>query len=255
MQGRSLKHAAPPFSDTLFLDKITMVFIVAFCFPMVTCVWLSFNQSMIYWVGRSGQLAILALPWMLLGRHFMENSHARLVNVVLVSLLPVVAVLLLARTHLQWATDAQTKLQTQDCSTFQRKVRLQSAWNAADQALSSCVDFRMNTTDAPTRSEVERLTDASQCDAYVAGLPKWGAEWEYLSSLERSQGCAGWCEPGRALWTLGAEDRLRDRCSIVAGDIMGGVSGWTRQITYYSVALLVVAGLTISAQASTGASM
>eukprot|EP00442_Polarella_glacialis_P056413 CAMPEP_0115152152 /NCGR_PEP_ID=MMETSP0227-20121206/66005_1 /TAXON_ID=89957 /ORGANISM="Polarella glacialis, Strain CCMP 1383" /LENGTH=141 /DNA_ID=CAMNT_0002562735 /DNA_START=28 /DNA_END=451 /DNA_ORIENTATION=- len=86
--------------------------------------------------------------------------------------------------------DKASGLRSANCQAFEGKQLLQDSWVAADRLLESCKKDGQSVL----------LPD---CSGYWAARVDHREDWDYLESLETRHGCAGWCQDGRQLWTLG----------------------------------------------------
>merc|ERR1719453_1892298 len=108
------------------------------------------------------------------------------------------------------------------------------SWQAA-------VDFK-NACQAADGGAAPATIDG--CPGYEDALNR-NPGWKYLSYLETSTGCGGWCEPATTLWVY--PGAVQDPCSSVAGDALKAeVLYPSMQVAIYNILVLFLATVGIA---------
>mmetsp|Transcript_43353 Transcript_43353/g.119946 ORF Transcript_43353/g.119946 Transcript_43353/m.119946 type:complete len:303 (-) Transcript_43353:112-1020(-) len=232
-----------------FEEYMTLVLLLVFGIPCVSCTLMTTQSSVAYWIGNSGfYTSACCFLWILLGHHVFFSSARRFVVIQLL-VLPGIAFVLVAHSHRLVALDVEEQLVVQDCVAFPGKHRLERAWNEANAILEACVDNQIRITGSP-RHEVERNSVVQRCPGYAEGSKEWGRDWDYLQALETEERCSGWCEYRRALWHSNTESVVfsQNKCStVVSRQLRRQVRRVSGQIMVYTMGVLVVLGFVLGA--------
>jgi len=236
---------ASTFQRDTFHDKLVFVLLLMFGMPVVSTYWLSFQPNVVYWVGRQGRFVVfICATWLLVGYGLLKRSLAnRRAFAILLIAFPACALMINGAFIKLTALNASTQLQSEDCTSFQGKFRMEAAWQAAHDILESCTAEQAQITGAPI-NEVAALMKLEDCSDYVRSLPQWRNEWLYLQTLERTDHCSGWCRQHEPLWMPGRKVSpyvTRDRCSLTAAvDLDTQVRRTSMQIIVYCVVFMIV---------------
>mmetsp|Transcript_58640 Transcript_58640/g.168392 ORF Transcript_58640/g.168392 Transcript_58640/m.168392 type:complete len:203 (-) Transcript_58640:52-660(-) len=191
---------------------------------------------------------IVALVSVSLGQLVVTRTAvSRRSAVVMSVVLPVACFLIVAMTYKSAAEDLKNRLWDRDCHSTPSKYRLEEAWQAANTLHRQCLQDRAARVPEASSEELAASLPLYQCDGYAEGLATWKNDWEYLASLEGDHHCAGWCESAPApLWHVFRSAGSKERCSLAAGDVLGGpVYRTTAQIKIYCI-LVAVLGFLLS---------
>lgn len=219
------------------LERAMVLLLTGFCFPMATCYWLSYQPSVLYWIGRKSSLGLLTIPWLVFGQFLFSGRRTQ---VAALGILPASGLALLGFLHLKNSVNAQSQLRAEDCVSFPKKLRVERAWQAANLALHSCLDQRVQAVgDEGLRPELLKVMSLEQCEIYTKERQRWSPEWTYLEALERQNGCVGWCKWAPSpIWARSAPPRTADRCSMAAADALSEVTTTSKQLIVYSSVIL-----------------
>mmetsp|Transcript_20172 Transcript_20172/g.35879 ORF Transcript_20172/g.35879 Transcript_20172/m.35879 type:complete len:361 (+) Transcript_20172:152-1234(+) len=212
----------------IFAPLFTVGCLMVFLTPIWQLVYLTQDADVQFWLGRSwGQLAAL-LPLMFVGGFFAHLKLRRPHRLTALLSLLVPSMVLLVEGHelMGLSLDKASGLRSANCQAFEGKQLLQDSWVAADRLLESCKKDGQSVL----------LPD---CSGYWAARVDHREDWDYLESLETRHGCAGWCQDGRQLWTLG---KAQDSCSTAVAQVFSQKAARTSlQVMVYSTCVLVVA--------------
>lgn len=220
-----------------------------FCFgTFITPIILSYHvgrdPQVLFWIGDYINWVIF-LPVLYVWAHIYHTMYRVPSKVVVVICLigSCIVILVLGEHVLLDAYGRANELTARDCETFPRKMQLQRSWEAARTYYANCMTSMAGDLGISYESAVAtyRIGD---CSDYPTQLDQ-NSDWTYLASLEEQHLCAGWCEPGHAIWTLGT---VRDSCSSTVADIMNNKIRWTMlQVVVYTVIVLCLASVMLVA--------
>jgi hypothetical protein len=117
---------------------------------------------------------------------------------------------------------------TMDCTANIEMYQLGTEWQAA-------VDFKASCNASAASGGIAPAI-ITECAGYE-GMLKKHPSWTYLSFLETSTGCGGWCEPAHTLWVYPGE--VQDPCSSAAGEALNTeVIYPSMQVAIYDIIIL-----------------
>lgn len=213
---------------------------LAFLYPITATVYLAWDESVQYWIGRYGYAALL-LPIIFVVTHAIHaTSGVPSKPAVLCCLVvPSLMLILLSNMVLSAAIDKSSALSSSNCNSFDLKQNLQDEWEIAYQTYRTCL--------AATAAKFPQyLTLASSfqdykfwdCEEYAEAYKAHKVTWGYLQSLEDDHGCGGWCSVGVTLWT---SKEPRDSCSMAVSHVFQAkVKTIAFQVIIYIVLVLVL---------------
>lgn len=224
----------------LFPAIYTSASFALFVAPVVAGLKLAMDPSVIFWIGYRAWFLLL-VPVLLLVAHGMhvQAQGPQLLAIVLSSIVPAITLIVVGydqQIHLSSLVSSLSVGPIVQISDWKGQ-ELKEAYDAAEQLLEDCFVLLAN-RNLGTEVLLKATLVLQDCPAYLQALPsgegeasleklhlgqqKWRREWNYLSTLERTEGCAGWSTPGkRTLWT--AEwSRDGDPCAVAAWAIMSG---------------------------------
>jgi len=200
-----------------------MIVFALFGPPVITGVRLAVNPSVEYWTGVQAW-AILAVPVLLLVCHVIHYRWGRPNFYAFVgsSLLPSVIVIIVASKHFAPTKAVSHRLESSDCTTYEDKLQLQQAYDAAKTIYDVCMS-RAASAAHMTLPDVQKLIDITDCPEYHAdSANEYKRDWDYLNNLENQEFCSGWCHPEEiALWNR--RTKPLDTCSSAASHALQGV--------------------------------
>jgi len=121
-----------------------------------------------------------------------------------------------------------------DCVTNPQMYKLGLSWQAA-------VDFKKT---CKARKGGATPMTIEECAGYEEALDK-NLGWKYLSYLETSTGCGGWCEPSTQLWAY--PGGVQDPCSSAAAEsLTTEVIYPSMQVAIYDILILLLATIGIA---------
>lgn len=225
--------------------EIKIIFIVGtlMFYPLLLIFMLQMHPTVEYWTGDYGMaVAVFVCAWLALC-YFALVQMVIKVNVVAFFIIIPAALLTVVSQLQSWHIKAQAPwLDSQDCTmAFERKYRLELAWQTANGLMQNCTSELVHLTGA--QSDATRLLASPEsCPGFVEGKEVYGMEWEYLEYLEQEYHCGGWCTQARPLW--GGDARKQDSCSkAVARSMAGELGTMGLQVTVYSGFLLAASSI------------
>lgn len=207
-------------SHKSFPTAFTFVSFIAFGPPLVLSLWLSKEPSVQYWIGNASIFPIV-VPLLLCICHVLHLKGVKGGGVlVLGTVLPCVLFIYIGLTHKHTAEDVANRLLSTDCTTFEHKRKLETAWRSAQEAYLNCLGDTPRDLGLSLEDSV-RMFRLHNCKQYNKGnlteQTDYRDEWKYLRYLEEQQACSGWCQSGPRLWTYVTP---HDSCSVAAGTVM-----------------------------------
>lgn len=218
--------------------------------PMLAIFRLAREPSVQYWVGPWGYLTVM-IP-MLMGLSYavhVSSGRPRLVPVVFSTVIPSLILIAVANIHLSSTSNIANMLVSSDCSTYQRKSTIQSAWVIADRLYDECLN-RTATQHGLSYQEGQKLFRFDECSEYQASYVGNDDEkkfdeyadhrpiWDFLRGLELQESCGGWCKAARPLWTF---EEPKDSCSLASGaSLANKVKPVAVQLLTYSFLVLLL---------------
>lgn len=196
--------------DLLQIYPFTFAFLslLAFLGAMVKMIYIATNPSVRYWMGDWPMyIALLPLAFVFLAYviHKMNRLPSKFAT--LIGLLgPSILLFIGGYKVAMHSLTLSSAFGSSDCVTNNQMYQLGLSWQAA-------ADFK-KTCKAPG-GEAVKATTIQECAGYNDMLHK-NPGWKYLSYLEESTGCGGWCEPATTMWTY--PGGVQDPCSSAAGE-------------------------------------
>jgi len=96
----------------------------------------------------------------------------------------------------------------------------------------------------PMNGTTAKPTTIEECAGYADAF-KGNKGWQYLSQLEKTSGCGGWCEAASTLWVY--PGAVQDPCSSVAADALKSeVLYPSMQVAIYNIVVLFAATVGIA---------
>eukprot|EP00928_Gymnodinium_smaydae_P057769 TRINITY_DN40996_c0_g1_i1.p1 TRINITY_DN40996_c0_g1~~TRINITY_DN40996_c0_g1_i1.p1 ORF type:complete len:288 (+),score=45.89 TRINITY_DN40996_c0_g1_i1:88-951(+) len=201
-----------------------------------------------YWIGRAPWI-IIAVPVLLVVSHLLHSCarRPRFFPLMCSTVIPAVLVIVSASMTLAPIAGVSRELLSgKDCGSQGASRDFEEAYRTAAQAFQGCATRVASVTNASMQATLP-LIDLQDCSEYSssAGARKHGARWLYLSKLETTQACSGWCSPGSpSLWTR--SHKVMDLCSTVAGtQLVGKIRGLAQQMLTCGVFQLFISLLII----------
>jgi len=219
--------------DLLQVYPFTFAFLslLVFLGAMVKMVFLSFNPNVRYWIGEwPTVVAFMPLAFILVAYliHRMNGQPSKLAS--LIGLLgPSVLLFIGGYKVAITALTLSTAFASTDCITNPQMYQLGLDYKSAVAFKSAC-----NTT--------TMMID--ECAGYEAASAKHPG-WQYLSQLEKTSGCGGWCEASTTLWAY--PGGVQDPCSSVAAEALSTeVLYPSMQVAIYNILVLFLATVGIA---------
>jgi len=209
---------------------------MVFMGAMVKMGYLAANPSVQYWIGIwPTYIAYLPLAFMFLAyiMHSIAGGPSKIAS--LVGLLgPSIMLFIGGYKVAISAITLSTAFGSTDCISNPQMYKLGLEWTAASNFKKTC------TGKASTGS----LVVIEECPGYAAMLAK-NPGWKYLSYLEGSSGCAGWCDASTPIWLHSGD--LQDPCSTVASEALTTeVLYPSMQVAIYDILILFMATVGIA---------
>lgn len=207
--------------DLLQIYPFTFAFvsILVFLGAMVKMAFIAANPNVQYWIGYwPTYLAYLPLAFIFVAYviHRINRLPSKFAS--LIGLLGPAVMLLVGGYKVSVsALTLSSAFQSTDCVTNPQMYQLGVSWRAA-------ADFKKDCKGAGTTSTID------ECDGYEDMLVK-NPDWKYLSYLESTTGCGGWCDPASTLWVY--PGGVQDPCSSAAGEALD------TQVLYPSVQVAI----------------
>eukprot|EP00429_Kryptoperidinium_foliaceum_P067096 CAMPEP_0176051814 /NCGR_PEP_ID=MMETSP0120_2-20121206/25761_1 /TAXON_ID=160619 /ORGANISM="Kryptoperidinium foliaceum, Strain CCMP 1326" /LENGTH=471 /DNA_ID=CAMNT_0017385255 /DNA_START=56 /DNA_END=1471 /DNA_ORIENTATION=- len=227
-----------------FPTAFTLFCLVAFLVPIWTCVHLSHDENVRYWIG--GRLLALTgwLPVVYIVSHVIHTMRGMPVKGAVIACIcgSCLLLALAAQLTLREADVISADLTAQECDISSRKYALQEQWREAEAFFDNCASTWASSHGLSVQ-EAKATIRITDCPGYAAEAANRtrGDGWQYLQFLEGRYHCAGWCEEAQAMWTLGA---TRDPCSIAVALVMRSNVRWTAvQVVFYSVVVFALASV------------
>lgn len=225
--------------DLLQVYPFTFAFLslLVFLGAMVKMAYLSFDANVRYWIGIwPTYIAFLPLAFIFLSYiiHRIKGQPSKFAS--LIGLLGPSVMLFIGGYKVAIAAlTLSTAFSSTDCVTNPQMYKLGVDYKMA-------VTFKSTCKPLPGASGTPDTID--QCAGYEAELVK-NPGWQYLSHLETTAGCGGWCEPANTLWAYPAG--VQDPCSSVAGEALGTeVLYPAMQVAIYDILVLFLATVGIA---------
>jgi hypothetical protein len=178
-----------------------------------------------YWLGTGTLSTILLIPVILLVCHILHliAGRPRFYPSLCSTVIPSIIVLYCGLALFIPSGGKASMLHSTDCTTFGAKLDLDDAYRSAAMIFDTCVQ-RVAISTNSTAELTAPLIDLQDCSEYQTStteIDQYSTQWAYLETLERTEGCSGWCTPGEpALWSR--DHYAMDLCSRAAGTIMQG---------------------------------
>jgi len=224
--------------DLLSVYPITFAFmsVLVFLGPMVKMAYLAADPNVKYWIGHwPVWIAYLPLAFIFLAYlvHRINGQPSKFAS--LIGLLGPSIMLFVGGYRMSIdALTLSTAFISTDCITNPQMYQLGREYKAA-------VDFEKTCKAAPGAGTPSTI---DECTGYVDALAKHPG-WEYLSHLEATTGCGGWCEPAKPLWMF--RKGVEDPCSSVVGGALGTeVLYPSMQVAIYAIVILFFATVAIA---------
>lgn len=213
----------PAASEIVFKDMFSAAFtfltFTIFSYPLVASVYLGEQINIQYWVGRYGSLALLVPAIFLIVYCIQVTLHTpRQVMLLASSITPCILFMTIGNIYAGAAFDLSDQLLSNDCTNFHSKRELDRHWWTAHSFYMNCLR-NMKEKGVPGADNVEALMQVyriQHCDGYEEAHEQFQTEWDYLSFVEDTHLCTGWCRPGPRLWTF---KDTKDACSTAVGYI------------------------------------
>jgi len=223
--------------DLLQIYPFTFAFVSALAFlgPMVKMAFLARNPNVLYWIGDwPTYVAYLPLVFILIAYiiHRINRLPSKIAS--LIGLLGPSIMLFLAGYRVAIsAITLSSAFSSTDCITNPPMYKLGLEWKAAAAFKKTC---------NATKEGGTATIDA--CEGYTDMLAK-NPGWQYLSNLEKTSGCGGWCMPAAPLWSM--PGGLQDPCSAAAGEALTSeVLYPAMQVAIYDILVLFLATVGIA---------
>lgn len=211
--------------------------VLVFLGAIVKMCYLSFNPNVQYWIGMwPTYIAFLPLACIFVAYalHRMvgqPSKFAALLGILGPSALLFIGGYKIAITSLTLST----AFGSTDCITNPQMYNLGLDYKKAVEFKAACKPVA-NTTSTPKTIE--------ECAGYATAF-KGNKGWQYLSQLEKTSSCGGWCEATTPLW--GLPGAVQDPCSSVAADALKTeVLYPSMQIAIYNIVVLFLATVGIA---------
>jgi len=212
--------------DLLQAYPFTFAFlsILVFLGAIVKMAYLSFDPNVRYWIGWwPTWIAFLPLGFIFSAYliHRIKGQPSKFAS--LVGLLGPSIMLFVGGYKMSISSlTLSTAFGSTDCITNPEMYKLGQDYRAAVAFKSAC--------NASAGSTIE------DCVGYEAAELK-NPGWQYLSHLQKTTGCGGWCEASKTLWAY--PGGVQDPCSSVASEALGTeVLYPSMQVAIYSIAVL-----------------
>lgn len=226
--------------DLLQIYPFTFALLSALVFlsAMVKMGYLAANPNVKYWIGNyPTYIAYLPLAFIFLAYiiHRIHGGPSKFAS--LVGLLgPSIMLFLGGYKVAISALTLSSAFNSMDCISNPQMYQLGQAWQAA-------ADFK-KTCKAPTGSAGFAASTINECDGYQDALKK-NPSWQYLSYLETTNGCGGWCNPSTTLWVY--PGGVQDPCSSAAAEALSTeVLYPAMQVAIYDIVILFLAPVGIA---------
>jgi len=225
--------------DLLQVYPFTFAFLslLVFLGAIVKMAYLSFNPNVQYWIGVWPMwVAFLPLAFILLAYviHRIQgrpSKVAALIGLLGPSILLFIAGYKVAITSLTLST----AFASTDCITNPQMYQLGVDYKSAVAFKASC---------KPLKGAVGAPATIDECAGYEAASAK-NHGWQYLSNLEKTSGCGGWCEASTTLWAY--PGGVQDPCSSVAAEALSTeVLYPAMQVAIYDILVLFLATVGIA---------
>lgn len=218
-----------------------------FASPLSLTLSLAYDTTVGYWIGRQSLWAWI-FPVVFIVGHIVhvQKGFPKKPVVLLCTLLPGIAFLVLGDIHLSVAYDLSDQLFSTDCDTFESKRQLDRAWQKAYTLYTGCLNRTVASGGVKhnfTMTSALELYRIHHCEEYEDALQEQKAEWTYLRHLEENHHCSGWCESGQRLWTY---KDVRDPCSeAVATVLRFKVQRVALQIVVYAIFVIALTAIVL----------
>jgi len=211
----------------------TFVLLVIFAPPLIFCTILGQNLDGIYFAGRKLWLVIIILPLLsiLFPIWHVFMMPRRSTSLILPSVWLPCMMIGVAASGFHWNVEnAEHQLFNRDCYAFEVKRNLNRAYQVAEDIYDQCV--------LRPGLGMEQVS-VRDCPFYDDALPKWGAEFRYLESLEQRFHCAGVCrsQPGKRLWDNAGTEA--PNCALFAIQWLHSASIQSRIVLWYIIFIAV----------------
>jgi len=217
-----------------FPFTLSFLSLLVFLGAIVKMAYLSFDPNVRYWIGVYPMyVAFLPLAFMLLAYiiHKIAGKPSKLA--MLVGLLGPSLLLFIGGYKVSMtAFTLSTAFASTDCITNPQMYQLGVDYKSAVTFMSTC---------KPVGNATAKPTTISDCAGYDA-MYKTNPGWHYLAQLEKTSGCAGWCDATTTLWAY--PGGVQDPCSSVASDALATqVLIPSMQVAIYNIVVLFSATL------------
>lgn len=230
--------AGSHFGATLFstLGQYRRVFpglFTMFCFALfgpaiITGVRLASDPNVQYFIGGQGS-SVIIIPILLIVCHL---CHIRLGKpnfflMMFSTVIPALLIFFVGYSHYVPITGVVDRLRSSDCTTYELKYRIESAYRAARTVYDTCLE-RIVAETGSTMEAVASGVTLQECQEY--GIPAegadphaaWRREWVFLQGLETQEECTGWCHEEEPMWLHNTGHMPQDICSNVAATVLAG---------------------------------
>lgn len=219
--------------------------LIVFVGAIVKMAYLAFNPNVRYWIGEwPAWVAFLPLAF-IFGSYVLHRVGGQPSKfAALLGLLGPSALLFIGgyKTAVT-ALTLSTAFSSTDCITNSQMYNLNVDYKAAVAFKAAC---------KPVAGTNSTPTTIDECAGYDAAFAK-NKGWQYLSQLEKTSGCGGWCEAATTLWVY--PGAVQDPCSSVAGDALKAeVLYPSMQVAIYNIVLMFLATVGIAVAAPKAAS-
>jgi len=173
-----------------------------------------------YWVGHFAWYILFVIPAIIVLAHLVQSWARRPLFLALVASVAVPPLLssIVGYLYMLPVSHVVVRLRSSDCTTFESKFHIESAYREAASFYHDCVAAAAKNASKPVET-VEKEMVISQCPKYDPDASGYQREWMYLEALEKKDYCAGWCESGKSLWTT-QRGVLGDSCALAAASQM-----------------------------------
>lgn len=210
--------------------------ILLFLGATIKMVFLAYDENVKYWIGEwPTYVAWFPLPCIFLAFviHWIKGQPSKVASLIGL-LLPSIVLFAGAYKIGIAALTLSTAFGASDCVTSQQMYSLQVDYDAA-------VAFRRVCSSNWTAGSDKTLQN---CHTYEAMATK-NPSWAYLSFLEKSSGCGGWCRAAKPIWAYSTA--VQDPCSSAAAEALGTeVLYPAMQVAVYGALLLLATTIGIA---------
>lgn len=229
-----------------FPTAFTLFCLAAFLVPIWTCVHLSNDPNVKYWMGGRFLAATAWLPVLYIASHVVHTMKGGPVKSAIMACVcgSCVILALAAQLALRDADRLIADFSAEECSSSAGKTALQWQWREAQTFFDNCAST-WAAQHAVSVEEAKRQVRITECAGYTEEATKAArrGSWDYLQGLEERYHCSGWCEEAPSMWSSGL---TQDACSPAVALVLRSNVRWTAvQVVLYSAVVFVLSSVSL----------